>query len=217
MIKHNQDGSINVLLVPLILAVVFLFGTLGFGFWAFAGRQDYKNNVDAKIADAVVIAKKEEATRKDKQYAEAAKNPLRTYTGPEQYGSVSLQYPKTWSAYVSAGSRGEPLDGYFNPDVVPSVNDENSAFALRLQVLEQSYNDAVSTYEGLEGVTITPYTLPKLPNIVGIKVQGQLEDEKQGIMIVLPVRDKTLQVFTQMEAFYGDFNNIILPNLTFSP
>lgn len=218
MIKHNQDGAANVLLLPLILASVFFVSALGFGTWAFSSRQDYKNNTDQKIALAVTAAQASEGERKDRLFAEAVKSPYKTYNGPEQFGSLALQYPKTWSAYVDASGNGtEALDGFFNPEIVPSISDENSTFALRIKVIDQAYSDVLNGFDSQEGVTITPYALPKIPKVVGVKLSGQIEQEKQGVMVLLPVRDKTLQVYTQSKAFENDFNNIILANLTFSP
>ncbi|MDB5170119.1 MAG: hypothetical protein JWN82_515 [Candidatus Saccharibacteria bacterium] len=218
MRKHNQNGAINVLVLPLILASLFLIGALGFGFWAYGERQDYKNNSDQKAAAAVVIAKQQEAAVKDKQYAEAAKLPLKTYNGPEEYGSLALQYPKTWSAYVVTGEGSDAgLSGYFNPDFVPTVGAESSTFALRIEVVDSAYSEVLSDYSDQEGVTITPYALPKLPKVIGVKVDGQIEDAKKGSMVILPVRDKTLKIYTEADAFMADFNNNILPNLTFSP
>lgn len=219
MKKHNQDGAVNVLLLPLILASLFLLGALGFGFWAFGERQDYKDNVDQKIAVAVVDAKKQEAVVKDKQYAEAAKLPFKTYNGPEQYGSIALQYPKTWSAYVavSDGRGSTALDGYFNPDVVPDVNNDGNTFALRMEVVSNSYSEVLRSFQNKEDITITPYALPKLPKVVGVRVSGQIEQEKKGSMVILPVRDKTLKIYTEADTYINDFNNNILPNLSFAP
>jgi hypothetical protein len=218
MINRNQNGSINVLLLPLVVACVLLVSAVGFGYWAFGSRQDYKNNVDEKISVAVAAAKEAESATKDKQYSEATKLPLKTYNGPEQYGSVSLQYPKTWSAYIDTTTKGEAaLDGFFNPDTVPAIDDENSIFALRVQVVDQTYSEVLSALNNQEGITVSPYALPKLPKIIGVKVQGQIENEKKGVMVILPVRDKTLKIYTEADAFQADFNNSILPNLTFSP
>jgi hypothetical protein len=52
MIKHNQDGAVNGVAVSLIFTVILLLGSLGFGFWAFSSREDYKNHSDAKSAAA---------------------------------------------------------------------------------------------------------------------------------------------------------------------
>lgn len=216
MNKHNQDGAINILLLPLIIAAALSIGALGFAGWAYTSRQDYKNNSDQKSALAATAATAAESALKDKAFAEISKNPLKTFSGPSEYGSVKLQYPKTWSAYIDART-GQDLEGYFNPDTVPAVTDQNSTFALRVSVLDQAYSDVVEGFDGQEGITVTPYALPKLPDVVGVKISGQIEDQKQGIVVILPVRDKTLKVFTESTSYENDFNNNILPNLTFSP
>lgn len=218
--KHmgEERGSVATV-VTMVLLGVFLLGALGFGGWAFMSRQDYKNNVDAKIKTAVTANAKVVQAQDAADYAEAAKNPLKTYTGPEAYGSVSLQYPKTWSGYVVTAS-GQPLDAYFNPDVVPSVADQKSVFALRVQVMATSYSQTLAQYQSLQKqgkVTVTPFALPKVPGTVGVRVDGQITSTKQGSIVILPVRDKTLKLWIESNEFAADFNNIILPNASFSP
>jgi hypothetical protein len=221
MIKHNQVGAVNSLLLPLIISVVLGIGFLGFAFWAATGRQDYKNNSDQKVAAAVTIATQQANTAKDKFYAEAAKNPLVTYTSPEDFGSIVVQYPRTWSGYIdNSGSGDAQLSGYFYPGVVPGISNQASVFALHIRVVAQSYTQSVTTLTGLQKngtLTAQPYALPKLPKQVGVKVSGTLPDGKSGTAVYLPLRDKTLVISTDGSQFLGDFNTYILPNLTFSP
>jgi hypothetical protein len=208
------------LLIPFILAGLFLVAALAFGGWAFTGRQDYKTNVDQKIAAAVTLAKQQESTLKDKQFTEAEKQPLKTYTGPQAYGSVSVKYPKTWSGYVDGTGGNAQLDGYFNPGVVPAITGDNSVFALRIQVVAQSYENVLTGFRGQQQagqLAISPYALPKVPNVVGVRVIGQINQGKSVDMIVLPLRDKTIQVSTEGSEFSTDFNTTILPNFSFSP
>lgn len=221
MSTHNERGAINILLVPLILAVVFFLASISFAIWAYQSRQDYKNNSDQKVATAVTAAKQEESIAKDKQFAEAEKNPLKTYTSPSAYGSVSVQYPKTWSAYVSDDGNSQPyVEGYFHPSVVPNVTLDSRAFALRVQVIGQSYSDSLRNYQSqIKSGTIkaAAYAFPKVQSVIGTRLTGQLTSQKTGDMVLVPLRDKTLKVWTDGSQFENDFNNIILPNLTFSP
>jgi hypothetical protein len=223
MIKHNQDGAVNGVAVSLIFTVILLLGSLGFGFWAFSSREDYKNHSDAKSAAAAEKAVAANSAKKDKQFAEDAKNPLRTYNGPETLGSLVIQFPKTWSGYVkSAGSNNNSgFDSYFAPNVVPPVDDQSSVFALRVQVLAQSYAQVLQNYTSQQQsgkLSISAYSLPKLPKVVGVKITGQLPDRTAATtMVVLPLRSQTLQIETAGSQFLGDFNNYILPNFSFSP
>lgn len=66
----TQRGAVNVLLLPLILVVLFFLGAVGFGYWAFAEREDYKNNSDQKVAIAVAAAEKRTQAADAKVFAE---------------------------------------------------------------------------------------------------------------------------------------------------
>lgn len=203
------------------LLTVGLIASLTFAFWAFTGKQEYKNNVDSKVATAVDAARKSEAEKQIALAAEAAKSPLAVYKGPDTYGTVVVSYPKTWSAYVDSTGKGQSLlDGYFAPKVVPSISDEGSVFALRVQVLNQAYAAVVQQQTSAQQagqVTISPYSLPKVPSVVGIKVTGKLSGGKDGTVVILPLRDKTLEISTEGTQYINDFNTYILPNATFSP
>jgi hypothetical protein len=219
----SQRGEINVLLIPLILVCLFLIGAGVFGYWAFSQRQDYKNNSDQKSAAAATAARKDEDLIKDKAFVEAEKQPLTAYDGPEAYGSVHVEYPKTWSVYINSTSNDtQPLDAFFNPRFVPSVDDQNSVFALRVQVVSTSYSKVVSQFaSGVKQgqVTVNPYALPKVPNVTGVRVDGLIHPGKKntGSMVIMPLRDKSIEIWTENAQSIGDFNNIILPNVTFQP
>ncbi|HYH36198.1 MAG TPA: hypothetical protein VD706_01730 [Candidatus Saccharimonadales bacterium] len=221
MIKHNQDGAVNGVVISLVFAVILLLGAIGFGAWAFSSRQDYKENSDTKVNLAVQAAVETNSIKKDKQFAEDAKKPLKIYNGPEALGSVVVNFPKTWSGYVNtAGGNSTGLDAYFNPGVVPPVNDQTSVFALRVQVLNQPYSQVLQSLTSQqEGkITVSAYALPKLPKVVGVKVSGKIQGQQtESTMIVLPLRSQTLQIETEGTQFLADFNTHILPNFSFLP
>jgi len=218
MINRDERGSI-VLYIVLGLFVVLFASATAFGVWAYGSRQDYKDNSDQKAAAAVAVAVKNEDKTKDAEFVEREKNPLRTYTGPEQYGKVSIQYPKTWSAAITEAASNNVIDGYLHPSFVPGFQ-SNTNFALRLQVLQSPYDAVLKQFDSaVRGgqVKVTPYVAPKQPGITGARIEGQLTPQKKGTMVLLPLRDKTIKLWTESDQFVGDFNNIILANLTFQP
>lgn len=219
MRSNRQGGFISPLLLSLIIAVVLLVGVLSFGTWAFMSRQDYKNNSDAKSAKAASAAIQATQAADATKYAEEAKNPLKQFVGPSQYGSITAHYPKTWSGYVIKNSN-TPLNAFFHPDVVTDITAQDAAFALRIQVVNQSYASVLQNYEAQvqsKKVTVIPYSLPKVPSVVGSRIDGQISIHNQGSVVVLPLRNLTLLISTESQSFEPDFNNIILPNLSFSP
>lgn len=222
MRTNKQAGFVSGLMIATIGLSFLLLCVLGFAFWAFASRADYKNHSDQKSA-AVSAATKEQTQKEDAaQYAEESKNPLKTHVGPDAFGSVTIQYPKTWSGYINETTSGSglPMNDYFHPDVVNNTTDQNNAYALRVQITNTSYSGTMRQFQALAKngkVKVTPYKLPKVPSIIGSRVDGQITASKQGSMVVLPIRNVTLQISTESDDFEGDFDNIILPNLTFLP
>lgn len=222
-IRSHQRGELNILLVPFIFMTIFFIAAASFGAWAYMERQDYKDNVDKKVSAAVAAARKDEDIQKDKAFAESEKKPLLTYKGPDTYGGIMASYPKTWSVYIgSTTTPSQPLNAYFNPVAVPSTGDADSVYALRMQVVQQTYDTVIksfSTEVKAAKVTAVPFALPKVPDVVGTRFDGLISAGKKttGSMLVLPLRDKTMEIWTESPEFTADFNNTIIPNLSFSP
>lgn len=216
----NEQGTMNVLLIPFILLTLLFVAASGFGLWAFMSRQDYKDNVDEKIQTQVEIAKKETETQKDNEFAEQEKQPLKNYQSPAALGGILIKYPKTWSAYIDESGKGSaPLDGYFHPTMVPGTQ-SGTAYALRVQVLEQGFADVVRSFDSpikSGKARSQAYQPTNVKNVVGLRIDGEIASKQQGIVILLPLRDKTIKIFTESDQYYKDFNDNILPNFSFTP
>lgn len=214
-LRNRQEGAINLLLASLIFTIVLLVSVAGFAAWAFTSRQDYKNNSDQKAAAAADVAKKNAEAAKDNEYLEKEKYPLKSFVGPDDLGKISLLYPKTWSGYISTQGNNAFI---FDQDVV-SAN-SNALHALKVTVDDTQYNDVISQYDGQVeqgALTATAYSLPKLPSVVGVKFDGEVQTGQTGSLVVLPLRDKTIQIACQIPDRLKDFNKIILPNISFNP
>lgn len=213
--KHGRG-----FLIPFIIMSLLFIGALVFGIWAYAGMQDYKSNVDPKIQAAVAVAEQQTSSRKDNEFLEKEKNPLKTYNGPDTFGSIVLKYPKTWSAYVVEKSQSnEPISGYFHPSYVPDIQGE-TAYALRVQVVNRSYDQELKSFDSKAQngkVKVAAYKPKNVSNVSGARVSGEINTNEEGTMVLLPLRDKTLKIWTESTRFNKDFDNIILANLTFIP
>lgn len=226
MHNQNQNGSTSVVIA--ILSSVLLVGAVAFAVWAFMGRQDYKNNVQQKINAAVTAAQSAQSKADQQKFDEEAKNPNKTYQGSSTYGSISFNYPKTWSAYVDETNSSQPLNAYFYPTQVPGIQ-STTAFALRAQLLSQSYTSILQQFTSQikQGtVKASAYVPPKMvgkSNIqTGSRLDGAINRDsagavQQGSLVVIQVRDKVLEISTQSNNFLPDFNNTVLASLTFVP
>ena len=216
----SERGAINAMALFAVTALLFVVA-LVFGIWAFAGYSDYKNNFDTKLAQQVSVARQEEDKAQAALFAEAAKSPLSMYKGPSTYGSVTIKYPKTWSGYVADTDNSSPfIDGYFYPGVVPDATLQSSVFALRVQVVDSSYSELLNSYTSYvaQGLSkVSPYRAPKVPSVIGARITGHLNNGKDGTMILIPLRNMTLRIWTESSRFTNDFNKYVLPNFTFAP
>jgi hypothetical protein len=222
IMKRNQNGAISLVGIISILLGVLLITTVVICLVVYNNEQKYKNHSNVLVAAAVNTAKQQQISIDTNNFNQAAKLPLVTYVGPEASGTVTLQYPKTWSAYIVQGTSSQnPVNGFFQPGFVPDTSNVGNFFALRLQVNSTAYDQVLNQFTGLtqQGlVSVAPYSLPKVPSVVGVIIKGQIESTvKNGIMIVLPLRNTTLQVWTEGTQFQSDFTTSILPNLSFSP
>lgn len=226
MKKYDQSGSASSV-VAIFLLVIALVAVAGFAYWAFTGRQDYKNNVDKKIAAAVTKAKADQSSHDNDIFAEQAKSPYRQYIGPAVYGSVAFHYPRTWSAYVDETSSTDPIKGYFHPNIVPSItgqNNQTTQFALKVELLGSDYSTVVGEYDSaimqgdVKAIAYLPPQMKHVPGVqIGTKLDGMISQDVSGSMVIIKVRDKTLKIYTESPKYLGDFNNIVLNSLSFRP
>ncbi len=87
-------------------------------------------------------------------------------------------------------------------------------------VENRAYSDALTAYDSqlLNGeLRAKAYSLPKVRNVVGTRFDGTIEPNKQGTVVVLPLRDKTVRIINEVPELVNDFNKIILENLSFNP
>lgn len=210
----------NMLIIPLVLCILLLITSVIFGIWVYQERNTYKFNTDKVVQREVDLAVSAAETRKDNEFLEKEKSPLKTYKGPAAFGTVSFMFPKTWSAQVSdVGTGNPPLSGYLHPDYVPALDDKTS-FAVRFEVVESPYSSELKKFDSdvKQGkVKVAPYTAAKVPGVNGSRITGEISNKKQGVMVLLPLRDKTLRVWTESTNFVGDLDKHILSSLTFVP
>lgn len=215
MRKNRPTG----LIISTIVFVVLFLAAAGFGIWAFMERGTYKNETDKIVAREVELTEQRVATEKDNQFKEEEKKPNKVYKGPSTFGSVELMYPKTWSAFITEGQGSKPIDGYLHPDFVPGTQ-SGTAFALRVEVLERSYDVELKSLESKVRsgkIAVTPFRAELVPEILGSRIEGEVNTGQKNLMVLFPIRDKTLKISTESETFFKDFNETILKTLKFVP
>lgn len=221
---NTSPGRGKSILVPAVL-IILLIASLAFGGWAFSQMSTFKNDSDKKSAAAVAAAKNAQAAQLQAQFDEQSKSPNKTYKGSATYGSVTFDYPKTWSAYIETNNTSEPINGYFNPDVVPGLQSK-TALALRVELLASDYSQVLQQYNSSFSqakLTAKAYMPPKMQNVANVSAGTYLsgpinsaDPTQSGAMVIIRVRDKTLKIYTESNQYLTDFTGV-LNSLTFAP
>lgn len=196
----------------MIMTFVFIFTTLAagaFGVWAYLNYVDHRDNVDSKVTAAVATAVKEQADKDAADFLEKEKQPNRQFVGPDDYGRLAFDYPKTWSAYVAKdAASGGTYEVYFNPGVVPTVNVKQQ-FALHVTIEDKDYDKVVESYKALVGNGQLKSSSVKADEQNGTRLDGSFTKDIRGSAVIFKIRDKTVTIRSDAETFRGDFDALI--------
>lgn len=195
-----------------ILTFVFVFTTLsagGMAIWAYVQMQDYKNNSDSKVSVAVAAAVKKQADKDAADFLQKEKQPNRQFVGPDDYGRLSFDYPKTWSVYEAKDAvTGGNYEAYFNPGVVPAVS-QSQQFALHVTIENKDYDKVIDGYKRLIGDGSLTSSSVKVNDQNATRIDGSFTKDIRGHAVVFKIRDKTVTIRSDAETFKDDFNALI--------
>lgn len=202
----------NPLTIPLVLAVVILLVASVMAVLYYTKFVEQRDNNQPIIDKAVAEAEEKQKNDLETEFVEREKIPTKNYTSPSELGTVKLVFPKTWSSYVQ--SKGSGMDYYGHPNYVPAANVN---YALRMSVTDRPFASEVKVYDNAVKKGELRATAVQISGTTGTRLDGFLKKDQEGSMVVFPLRDKTLRVWTESKEFRGDFDNIVLKGLTFVP
>lgn len=206
----HERGGVSASTLIIAGLSVFMVAFAGLSIWAYMNYMDQKNNVDSKVATAVADAELELGRELEAKFIEREKEPLKSFTGPSDYGTLSFKFPKTWSMYVSNdGTRGTGYEAFFNPAQVPSVESNSSRYSLRVAIVNDSYEDVLQEYESLVEKGDLKSSAVKTNDQNGTRLDGNFSKDIRGAAVLYKIRDKTAIIQTDADTFKNDFNALI--------
>lgn len=203
------------LIAAIVLGGLLLVCLVGL-VWSFSQYRTYKSDADKLIAEAVDTAKAEQAAELESNFQTERDRLYNTYAIDPVLGNVTLQYPRDWSFYLeqSTTTGRTRIDAIFHPTVVAKA--DPGTYGLRLQLLQQLYSDVVEDYQRAidrDELTATPV---KSNGVDGLRLDGQIDTDHTGSLVILPIRDKTLVISTEANDYLSVFNEAI-STLVFTP
>jgi hypothetical protein len=205
----SQSGAVNTWHVLTIVFIVTTLAAAGVMIWALLNYFDQKNNVDIKIATAVTTAEKEQADILEAKFNEREKEPNRQFVGPEDYGRLAFDYPKTWSVYVEKDAiSAKTYQAYLNPVAVPPVS-SSQQYALRIVIETKNYEQVIDGYQSLVKKGDLRSSAVKAGGEDGTRLDGSFSKDIRGSAVIFKIRDKTATIRTDADTFKGDFDALI--------
>jgi len=203
--KHK----INIWMITTIVVGVLFLGVVILSGWIYTNYDEQKTNVQGKIDIAVTDAKKAQNLADEAKFIQREKEPNREFVGPDDYGRVTFNYPKTWSLHVDSDAiSGGTYSAYLNPIIVPPIS-ANQRFALRVTILDKDYDQVVATYNSLVKKGSLVASSVTVDGNNGTRLDGSFTKDIRGSAVIYKIRDKTLVVQTDVNTFMEDFNKLI--------
>jgi len=207
--RLGEKGAAN---TWLIVGIIFISTTVlvaGGLVWALVNYFDQKDNVDTKVSAAVSTAVKEQADKDAATFEAEEKKPNRQFVGPEDFGELRFDYPKTWSVYVSKNaSTGGSYEAYFNPVAVPTVS-ASTQYALRVNIDTTDYAKVVAGYNSKVKSGDLVSSVVKIADQDGTRLDGAFSKDVRGSAVILKVRDKTIILRSDAATFKTDFDALV--------
>ncbi|MBI4101018.1 hypothetical protein HY441_00915 [Candidatus Microgenomates bacterium] len=203
-------GEVNLSIVIMVFLVIGMLALGGLAIYYIAQFNREKTTVDEQAAEAAAAARAEQKQADEADFAERAKQPYRSYTAPPIIGSLTINFPKTWNVYAEEGEgTGAELNVFMNPEAVRGEKTYDGAYALRVSLERTLYTEAVKKLQkAIEKGELTAAAV-SVSGISGTRYSGKVAEEHTGILVMLPVRDKTLSIWTESNDYVADFNTII--------
>ncbi len=208
--KISVSDIIKIVIIVILSITTILFVYLFIK--ANADRDEAQSNLDEKINIAVAEAKDAQAAELEAAFAEREKNPYKEFVGPEDYGSLAFEYPKTWSVYVARdASNGGDFEAYFNPGEVEAVSD-STINALRLIISTSSFENVVANYEWAMNQRDSDLSIRTIvvndatANLYEGTIPGT---ELSGYIVIFKIRDKTAILQSDSILFENDFITLL--------
>lgn len=199
--------TIILVVVCLIAAAAIVFAVIYFMKFNELNT-DFESKKNLEVAKAV----KEQEDKDNASFAEREKLPYYSFTGPSDYGSISFQYPKTWSVYVdSDGTNNSDFKAYFRPSQVDPLKNKDSRYALRFSILNRQYDTVQKSYQSkVAGGKMTANVFnADNNNITGIRYEGEIEKNINGVVVLVKVNDKTAVFQMDAEVYRTDFETLL--------
>jgi hypothetical protein len=208
--KQNSSGQVNLLLV---LAVFLGIGTVLFGglsIVSFRRAQKATASLEKAKSDAFEAGRAQQKTEDEERFSEEQKTPFRSYVAPSLFGGFELKFPKVWNLYVIENDgASNQVDLIAHPSLIRVLPKSDNAYALRAMLSKELKDAAYRKYENLVKTGKLKAKTIFVSGIESIRLDGRYDQKHDGVVVLVPVRDKTLILITEDQKYLPDFEQVL--------
>lgn len=203
--SHSSIIETVILIAMTLVAAIFIY----LYFDKYFAYQEISTDVQSQIDSAVALARADTQTKMEEEFAVREKYPYKTFTGPADYGSLSFEYPQTWSWYTARdAATGGDYEAYLNPVEVNPVSSQ-SINALRVTIRTIAFDSATTTYDNSVKNGTLQLSTRNVGGVLANVYSGNLPNNIRGVLVMFKLRDKTVMLQTDSELFTGDFYKLL--------
>jgi hypothetical protein len=208
-LSENEKGSASsALLIALTVLVLVGFATVA-GIY-FSRYTVLQREFDSELAEQLEDVKAEQKRADEAEFAERQKEPFRSYSPPDIFGQIEIKFPKSWSLYTKEDEQGSAgIDMTAHPEIVKDNKSAQSPYALRMRLERKLYSEHVTTYDSKVSSGKLKASPVKVSGITGLKLVGDIDEKTKGVLVILPLRDKTVSLWTESDKYTADFEKIL--------
>lgn len=207
MIVDQKGNTSTVIVGTLSFLIVALLGLSG---WALYQYNQERTTVQQQIDQAVEEARESQRVEDEERFEEERQNPYRTYSAPGVFGSINIDIPRNWNMYAeeSTSSRTQ-IDLAVHPDIVREQSGPEDPYAFRMQLEDSLYQEIVSNYQrDVEREELQSRAI-EVSGLQGVRLSGAISRDHNGVLVVLPYRDKTILLWTEGSSYRDEFDVIL--------
>jgi hypothetical protein len=204
-------ASLHLILTIFLGVGMVLFGVLAT--YAWTDNSNIHSTLDQRLAKAKTEAAAKQKDEDTLANQKANELPYYSFVANAQDGAFTLQLPKNWSIYNGRSAAGSvQLNMLSDPETVVDNLGGNAqnTHALVVQLLRQSQTEVLQKYSEKVKLKKLTQSSVEVSGMAAVKLEGAIDEQRHtGILIVLPVRDKTLTFTVQDMKYAEQFNKIV--------
>jgi len=208
-VQPRRGVNMAAILLAIMTIAVLILGTLTTLEFSVATKA--KADLKTAVSQAARQAKSDQKAADKTSQEKLSESPFRTYKAPVLLGGFEIKFPKNWSAYLIEDDNGSPqIDLALQPDfVAKSINGKQALYAAHIKFVRQATAELNTQYQAKVAAKQATASDVTVSQIKATQYRGKLDGQNESILVLVPVRDKTILIACEDLHYEPEFREIL--------